>query len=105
MYSDLSWVKPKDGVKNTSKPYWHMMVDEKTNLKFSEFYSSKSGLVEPTCVKGRMPRDKRVRHSLDMDVGEAGLVWIGNKENSTFEITISKKSKDAPTDATTDLVC
>jgi Reverse transcriptase (RNA-dependent DNA polymerase) len=33
----------------TPKPYWRIIVDERTQLKFSDFHTTKSGMVEPTC--------------------------------------------------------
>jgi hypothetical protein len=49
IYLDIATVKRiKDGPK-VSKPNWRIMVDECTNLKFSDFYETKAGMVEPTC--------------------------------------------------------
>jgi hypothetical protein len=49
IYLDIATVKKiKDGP-NVTKPNWHIMVDEKTKLKFSDFFTSKIGMVEPTC--------------------------------------------------------
>jgi hypothetical protein len=31
------------------KPYWQIMVDERTQMKFSDFFVTKRGMVEPTC--------------------------------------------------------
>ena len=33
------------------KPYWLIMVDEKTQLKFSDFFTTKHSMIEPTCIK------------------------------------------------------
>ena len=33
------------------KPYWLIMVDEKTQLKFSNFFTTKHSMIEPTCIK------------------------------------------------------
>ena len=32
-------------------PNWRIMVDDYTDLKFSDFYSTKDDMVEPTCEK------------------------------------------------------
>ena len=32
-----------------TKPNWHLLVDERTNLKFLNFYQTTDGMVEPTC--------------------------------------------------------
>ena len=51
IYMDISTIKaPEDGPKVT-KPNWHIMVDEKTQLKFSHFYETKNGMIEPTCAQ------------------------------------------------------
>ena len=33
----------------TRKPYWRIIVDKRTQLKFSEFFGTKNGMIEPTC--------------------------------------------------------
>jgi hypothetical protein len=46
---DIATIKEiKDGPK-VSKKNWRIMVDERTGLKFSDFYDTKDGMVEPTC--------------------------------------------------------
>jgi hypothetical protein len=51
MFLDISTIKqPKDGPR-VSKPNWRIMVDERTNMKFSDFFATKNGMIEPTCVK------------------------------------------------------
>jgi hypothetical protein len=37
-------------VENIPKPYWRIIVDKRTQLKFSDFFSSKSGMIKPTCI-------------------------------------------------------
>ena len=32
-----------------TKPYWIMLVDARTRMKWSNFYATKEGMVEPTC--------------------------------------------------------
>ena len=32
------------------KPNWFIVVDEKTKMKFSRFFATKNGIVEPTCM-------------------------------------------------------
>ena len=31
------------------RPYWRLIVDEKTGYKISNFYEAKNGMVTPTC--------------------------------------------------------
>mmetsp|Transcript_18815 Transcript_18815/g.23344 ORF Transcript_18815/g.23344 Transcript_18815/m.23344 type:complete len:1201 (+) Transcript_18815:436-4038(+) len=50
MFLDIATVKkPKKSVTVNSKRNWLIMVDEKTNLKFSKFYQKKNDMVEPVC--------------------------------------------------------
>jgi hypothetical protein len=49
IFLDIATVKKaKDGPPVT-KPNWRIMVDERTGMKFSDFYAAKIGMVEPTC--------------------------------------------------------
>jgi hypothetical protein len=50
VFLDIATVKkPKDGLK-VNKPNWRIMVDERTGMKFSDFFETKSGMIEPTCA-------------------------------------------------------
>jgi hypothetical protein len=50
VFLDISSIKiMEDTDKPTTQPYWRIMVDERTQLKFSDFYLTKDGMVEPTC--------------------------------------------------------
>jgi hypothetical protein len=45
----ISSVRNHNYEDSTSKPYWRIIVDERTQMKFSDFFASKNGMVEPTC--------------------------------------------------------
>jgi hypothetical protein len=47
---------PKDGPKVT-KPNWRIIVYEQTQLKFSNFFETKNGMVEPTCEQFQQWKD------------------------------------------------
>ena len=49
VFMDIATVKTPEGQPQVTKPNWHIIVDEATNMKFSHFYQTKSGMVEPTC--------------------------------------------------------
>ena len=51
IFLDLARVRKKDEEtdKELVKPFWRIVVDERTNLKFTEFFATKDGMVEPTC--------------------------------------------------------
>ena len=52
IYLDISSVKvPKLMNVNITKPHWLMMVDEKTDMKWSTFYAKKSDIIEPMCER------------------------------------------------------
>jgi hypothetical protein len=50
IFLDISTIKNKDD-KRVYKSNWRIMVDEHTELKISDFFDTKSGMVEPTCAK------------------------------------------------------
>ena len=52
LFQDLATVKaPKSLDVAVTRPHWQLLVDERTNMKFSSHRETKSGMVEPTCVK------------------------------------------------------
>lgn len=50
IYLDISTIKAKKNGPKVTKPNWRIMVDEHSTMKFSDFYSTKDGMVEPTCA-------------------------------------------------------
>ena len=52
LFQDLATVKaPKSLNVTVTRPHWQLLVDERTNMKFSSHHETKDGMVEPTCVK------------------------------------------------------
>ena len=52
VYLDISSVKAPKLIKvNVTKPHWRVMVDERTEMKWSDFYEKKDDMVEPTCER------------------------------------------------------
>ena len=52
LFLDIATVKkPADGTVTNSKRNWRIIVDERTQMKFSEFFVTKNGMIEPTCVQ------------------------------------------------------
>ena len=49
VHLDLATIKTPKGGSKITKPNWRIIVDEKTQLKFSDFFETKNGMVEPTC--------------------------------------------------------
>ena len=48
IHLDIMTVKPNKDKPKPAKPVWRIMVDEKTQLQFSDFFASKDEMVEPT---------------------------------------------------------
>ena len=47
---DISTIKAPKGIKaKATKPNWRINVDEHGGLKFSKFYDTNNGIMEPTC--------------------------------------------------------
>ena len=51
VHLDLATIKSKTGFPKPTRSNWVIMVDERTQLKFSSFHETKNGMVEPACVK------------------------------------------------------
>jgi hypothetical protein len=51
LHIDLSSIKHSESLEpeQITKPYWLIIVDERTQMKFSEFFSHKNAMIEPTC--------------------------------------------------------
>ena len=49
---DISTIRAPKGVNVTvTKPNWRLIIDQRTQMKFSEFFATKDGMIEPTCEK------------------------------------------------------
>ena len=49
IFLDISLVRAKKNMKIVvTKPNWRIMVDERTQMKWSHFFKTKKGMVEPT---------------------------------------------------------
>jgi hypothetical protein len=51
VYLDQALVKKKKNMPVPTMPNWCIIVDERTQLKFSSFHEKKNGMVEPVCVQ------------------------------------------------------
>ena len=49
IFLDISTVKDKSGKIDLAKSNWRIIVDERTGMKFSDFFNRKIDMVEPTC--------------------------------------------------------
>ena len=48
VFLDIASVRAVKGMPAPTRPHWRIMVDERTQLKFSGFFKKKSNMVEPT---------------------------------------------------------
>ena len=52
VYLDISTIKPPRDLKGkVTKQNWRLIVDERTGIKYSDFFSTKDGMVVPTCER------------------------------------------------------
>jgi hypothetical protein len=50
IFLDISTIRDPEDMKVTvTKRNWRIMVDELTGMKFSDFFDTKNGMIEPTC--------------------------------------------------------
>jgi hypothetical protein len=49
IYLDIAMLKQRKGMPRATKPNWRIMVNQQMGLKFSNFFDTKNGMVEPTC--------------------------------------------------------
>ncbi len=49
IFVDIASIRRFASVQKVTKPNWRIMVDEYTQLNFSDFFETKNGMVEPTC--------------------------------------------------------
>ena len=58
MHLDIATIKALEYLKmDVSKPHWRILVDEKVQMKMSDFYATKNGMIEPTCEKFQKWKD------------------------------------------------
>ena len=57
---DITSVKVPNNIMATeTEPHWRIIVDEKTGMKFSDFYKTMNQMVEPTARKILFLESKR----------------------------------------------
>jgi hypothetical protein len=93
IYLDIATINRPDK-KQVYKKNWCIMVDERTGTKFTDFYETKAGMIEPTFAQ--LHRWKTSGHGVKyIRMGNAGenKAVIGNSESSSsirLEIHLSK---------------
>jgi hypothetical protein len=51
IFIDISTVKKAKKGEDLARPNWYLMVDERTQLKFSKFYPKQNDMIEPACAQ------------------------------------------------------
>jgi hypothetical protein len=77
VFLDITMIKKPEGEKGSVyKPNWRFVVDERTQMKFSDFFLSKSGMTEPTCELFQPWKDvgREVRYLWMDNAGENKLL-------------------------------
>jgi hypothetical protein len=76
VFLDIATIRNPDEETTATKPNWRIMVDERTQLKFSNFFQTKNGMVEPTCEQFQRWKDqgKEVKYLRMDNAGENHLL-------------------------------
>ena len=100
IFLDISSVKTMEKLdKTASRPFWRIMVDERTQLKFSDFFDTKDGMVEPTCEQlyRWMQNGKVVKYIRLDDAGEnLALQARAHSEAWKLNIEFEFTGRDTP---------
>jgi Reverse transcriptase (RNA-dependent DNA polymerase) len=99
IYLDISSVVKPDDIKSITKRHCRIMVDEKTQLKFVDFFETKDGMVEPTCEKLKLWAQSG--HKVDvirMDNGGENLLLERRAQSKDWQLGIDfeKTARDTP---------
>jgi hypothetical protein len=90
--------KPKD-LPAVINPNWRIMVDERTQMKFSAFFAKKNLMVEPTCVQLNKWKnaDKAVKFIRMDNAGENKLLQT-RLESAAWKLDIQYEytARDTP---------
>jgi hypothetical protein len=77
VFLDITMIKkPEEEKGSIYKPNWRIIVDERTQMKFSDFFVSKNGMAEPTCELFQRWKDvgREVRYLRMDNAGENKLL-------------------------------
>ena len=97
IYLDISTVKQKKDHPKPTRPNWRIMVDERMQLKFSNFFKTKNGMVKPTCEQFQKWKQngKAVTHLRMDNAGENKLLQKRcESSNWKFDIKYEYTARD-----------
>lgn len=105
VHLDIAPLKPRPAPEGkpayvVGKPFWRVIVDAKTQMKWSDFYATKRGMVEPTCVlfKEWKTIGKPVTH-LRMDNAGENLALMERCKSAAWQLDIKEfelTARDTP---------
>lgn len=99
VFLDLATLKRRKGDPKATKPNWRIMVTEREQLKFSDFFKTKDGMVEPTCVQLNLWKQagKGVSHMRLDNAGEnKKLQNRSNSKDWKLGISFEETARDTP---------
>ena len=99
VYLDISSIQKPDDIKTMTKRHCRIMVDEKTQLKFVDFFETKDGMVEPTCEKLKSwAQAGRKVDVIRMDNGGENLLLERRALSKDWQLGIQfeKTARDTP---------
>ena len=99
VFLDISSVKHVTGQPKTIKPNWRIIVDERTQLKFSDFFDTKNGMIEPTCVQlSKWKRSGKIVTHLRLDNAGENVKLKERCESSDWKLDIKFEftARDTP---------
>ena len=96
IHLDISTIKDSSG-SELSKSNWHIMVDERTGMNFSDFFSKNLDMVKPTCKKINLWKQaglcpKYIRLDNAGENKKLGLMRIGHLHRECRLMTCSKQA-------------
>jgi len=99
MYLDIATVKQREGMPKPTKPNWRMIVDGRTGLKFSDFYETKNGMIEPTCEQFLNWKNNGIKLDkirLDNAGENKKLKEVSNGKNWKLDLDYEFTARDTP---------
>jgi hypothetical protein len=99
IYLDLSSIKKPKDIKQIHNRHCRILVDEKTQMKFVDFFETKNGMVEPTCEKFKLWEQHG--HKVEvvrMDNGGENIKLESRAKSKDWQLGIvfEKTARDTP---------
>jgi hypothetical protein len=99
IYLDLSSIKKPKDIKQIHKRHCRILVDEKTQMKFVDFFETKNGMVEPTCEKFKLwEQHSHKVEVVRMDNGGENIKLESRAKSKDWQLGVvfEKMARDTP---------